>query len=94
MKRLAQVQVETLQFVGNATERHDQAIEQHDRAIERHDRAVEQHDREMSELRQAQIATAQSLARLSDAQLTTQAGLDALIATVDRFIRGGANGHQ
>jgi len=80
MKRLAQVQVETLQFVGNATERHD--------------RAIEQHDREMIELRQAQIATEQSLARLSDAQLTTQAGLDSLIATVDRFIRGGANGQH
>ena len=80
VKRLAQIQVETLQLIGSTTDRHD---------------------REMSELRQAQIVTEQSLAKLSDAQLKladaqlmTQVGLDALIATVDRFIRGGGNGQH
>jgi hypothetical protein len=66
-KRMAQVQLETLQLIG---------------------RSAERHDREMSELRQA-------LARLAEAQQRTEARLDTLIVTVDRFIQGrGSNGSK
>jgi hypothetical protein len=53
---LAKVQIETLQLIGNQSERHGQEMSEF----------RQRHDQEMSELRHAQIATERSLARLSE----------------------------
>jgi hypothetical protein len=68
--RLAEIQVETLRTIDRTTDNILRIIATN----------TERHDREMSELRQAQRVTEQSLTRLSD--------------TLERFIQRGTNGRQ
>ena len=56
--------------------------------------AMRLHEPQMDTLRNAQIESEHKIGKLADAQANTQAALDGLITTVDRFIGGRPNGRR
>jgi len=89
-----------------AMRKHDEAIWKHDEAIRKHDEwreefwaaikaATERADRMDRRLERFERAGTRRLAALAENQATIQAGLQALTALIDRFIRGQQrDGHE